>query len=73
MVGELIPISIDQENPEILIKKNSNFKLKISNKDLENLKKWIVRNYEELMKVWNDIQTPTQFAHKMVKLSQIND
>ncbi len=73
LVGELIPISIDQENPEILIKKNSNFKLKISNKDLENLKKWIVRNYEELMKVWNDIQTPTQFAHKMVKLSQIND
>lgn len=32
---ELIPISIDKENPQILV---DGFKLKIKNKDLENLK-----------------------------------
>lgn len=72
--GELVPISIDPKNPEILIKqKNANFKLKISNKDLESLKKWIIKNYEELMKVWDGKQTVIQFGQSMVKLSQIND
>ena len=72
--GELVPISIDAENPEILVKqKNTNFKLKISNKDLESLKKWIKENYEELMKVWDGKQTPIQFGQNMKKLSQIND
>lgn len=72
--GELVPISIDPTNPEILIKqKNVNFKLKISNKDLESLKKWIIKNYEELMKVWDGKQTIIQFGKSMIKLSQIND
>lgn len=72
--NELVPISIDEENPEILVKqKNASFKLKISNKDLECLKKWIKVNYDELMKVWNGEQTPIQFGQTMTKLSQIND
>lgn len=47
---ELIPISIDKENPQILV---DGFKLKIKNKDLEKLKDWIKLHYDDLMKVWN--------------------
>ncbi len=46
---ELIPISIDKENPEILA---DGFKLKIKQKDLGILKEWIKKHYDALMGVW---------------------
>lgn len=46
---DLVPISIS-DDPQILTKRT---KLKISNADFEKLRQWIIRNKEELMKVWN--------------------
>lgn len=48
--SDLIPISISKNNPEILV---NDVKLKISNKDLDILKKWIIKNYDNLMDLWN--------------------
>ena len=48
--SDLIPISISKDNPEILV---DGVKLKISNKDLDILKKWIIKNYDNLMDLWN--------------------
>lgn len=48
--SELIPISISKDNPEILV---NDVKLKISNKDLEILKQWIIKNYDNLISLWN--------------------
>lgn len=61
-INDLIPISIDKENPEILIK---NYKLKISSKDLDILKDWIKKHYENLIKVWNQDMTPFEFAKSL--------
>lgn len=47
---ELIPISIDKDNPEILV---DGFKLKIKQKDLDILKEWIKKHYDALVGVWN--------------------
>lgn len=47
---ELIPISIDKDEPKILV---NGFKLHIKHKDLEKLKEWIKTHYYDLMKVWN--------------------
>lgn len=47
---ELIPISIDKDNPEILV---DGFKLKIKPKDIDILKEWIKKYYKDLMDVWN--------------------
>ncbi len=47
---ELIPISIDKDNPELLV---DGFKLKIKQKDLDILKEWIKKHYDALIGVWN--------------------
>lgn len=47
---ELIPISIDKNNPEILV---DGFRLKIKQKDLDVLKEWIKKHYDDLIGVWN--------------------
>lgn len=59
---ELIPISIDKENPQILV---DGFKLKIKNKDLEKLKDWIKLHYDDLMKVWNYEIDTVEFVHSL--------
>ncbi len=47
---ELIPISIDENNHEILV---NGFRLKIKQKDLDLLKEWVKKHYYDLMDVWN--------------------
>ena len=46
---DLVPISISK-NPKILSKGTT---LKISNSDFQQLRNWIIRNEENLLKVWN--------------------
>lgn len=46
---EMIPVSIS-DNPVLLIK---NLKLKISSRDFELLRKWIIKNKELLLRYWN--------------------
>lgn len=48
--NDLVPISISN-NPKILSK---NTKLKISQSDFEELRQWIIRNKENLLKLWNN-------------------
>ena len=44
----LIPVSIDKENPIVL-----EGKLEIDNKDFKIIQKWIIENYKDLMRHWN--------------------
>ena len=46
----LIPVSLDPEHPKILL---DDAILHISPLELEAIKKWIVRNYQALMRHWN--------------------
>lgn len=45
--ADLIPVSIDRENPEVLIDKpyNKNY--------FKEVRLWIIRNYDALMQFWN--------------------
>ena len=63
----LVPISLDKERPRILV---DGVKLNITNKDLEDLKRWIKSNHEGLMKVWNGNLSPFQFMGLMTKLDR---
>lgn len=60
---DLIPISIDKENPEILV---DGFKLQIKNKDIEKLKQWIRDHYEDLMKFWNYEIDAAEFSQNIM-------
>lgn len=44
---EIVPISIDKDNPKVLINR------KLLNINIEIIKNWIIKNYEILMKHWN--------------------
>ena len=44
---DIVPISIDRNNPEVLIDR------KVLN--IEIIKNWIIKNYEILMKHWNQV------------------
>ena len=46
----LVPISLDKENPEILVEGEPQ---KLSKHAISVLKEWIKSHYEGLMKVWN--------------------
>ena len=46
----LVPISLDKENPQILL---DNYHTILSEHAISVLKKWIKSHYEGLMKVWN--------------------
>lgn len=59
----LVPISIS-DTPVILSK---NTVLNISNKKLNKVKQWIIKNKEALLRVWNGEITPTQFVIKHMK------
>ncbi len=50
--SELIPISISKD-PKILIKNFSIDDLKISKKEFDEIRNWIIKYYEDLMKYWN--------------------
>ena len=45
--SDLIPVSIDPKNPEVLIDKEYNKKY------FEEVKKWIIKNYDLLIQFWN--------------------
>lgn len=59
--NDLVPISISN-NPKILSK---NTKLKISQSDFEQLRNWIIRNEENLLKVWNGEISHLEFGRIM--------
>lgn len=61
---ELILISIDKDEPEILI---DGFKLQIKHKGLERLKEWIRIHYDDLMKVWNYEIDTYEFVQTLFK------
>lgn len=46
----LLPISLDKENPELILEDKP---LNLSNNDISILKAWIIKYYDDLMKVWN--------------------
>ena len=46
----LIPISLDPENPKVLLEYAV---IHISPLELEAIKRWIVKNYQPLMRHWN--------------------
>ena len=46
----LVPISLDKENPVILLE---NHRLNLSEHAISVLKKWIITHYDGLMEVWN--------------------
>ena len=46
----LIPVSLDPENPKVLL---DDAVLNISTLELEAIKRWIVKNYQPLMRHWN--------------------
>jgi len=62
--GTGIPISISKE-PEILIK---NSELKISAKDLKEIKQFIINNYDLLMKHWNQEIDTFDFIKEIKKI-----
>lgn len=56
-VSDLIPISID-DNPQILL--NNPPKLGITNAEFEEIRAWIIKNKDILLKFWNsEIQQDT--------------
>lgn len=59
--NELVPVSIT-DDPQILAK---NVKLRISNKEFEELRQWIIRNKTNLLKVWNGEISTIQFGRLM--------
>lgn len=59
---DLVSISIS-DNPEILSK---NTKLKISQSDFEELRQWIIRNKENLLKLWNNEIDVGDFLDSMI-------
>ena len=46
----LIPVSLDPKNPKVLL---DDAVLHISSEELEAIKRWIVKNYQPLMRHWN--------------------
>ena len=51
IMSDLVPISIDSTNPQILVK---NYTPKLPAKSIAMLKKWIIKNYSVLMSYWNN-------------------
>jgi len=62
--GELIPISIDRNEPKILL---NHCRLQITQTELAELQTWIRKNYDALMKVWNQEIDAVEFATKYMK------
>lgn len=51
IMSDLVPISIDSTNPQILVK---NYTPKLPAKSIAMLKNWIIKNYSVLMSYWNN-------------------
>lgn len=62
-VSDLIPVSIDKENPQVLIDKPYN------NKIFKQVKKWIILNYDALMQFWNQEIDEFELRDKLKTLS----
>lgn len=62
--GDTIPISIDNENPQILTK---TFKVKLKSSDIEKLKTFIIQNYDELIRIWKQEIDAVEFINNTMK------
>lgn len=58
---DLVPVSITKD-PKILV---DGVKLKITSKEFEQLRQWIIRNMTNLLKVWNGEMSTIQFGKEM--------
>lgn len=58
----MVPITLDKENPEIMIRDDS---ISVSDTDFEALSKWITAHYIELMKVWNGEISHCEFITRL--------
>ena len=60
---DMFTMTIDKTNPEIIAGDQGS----ISNKDVEKVKDFIRNNYTNLISLWNDNISPTQFTLKIKK------
>ena len=60
----LVPISLDKENPEILLE---NYQLNFSECAVSVLKEWIKSHYEGLMEVWNGEVSEGEYVVSLVE------
>lgn len=60
----MVPISIDKENPEVLLE---GFPVNLSERAISVLKKWIIKHYDGLMDVWNGNISHCEFIMPVVR------
>ena len=60
----LVPISLDKENPVILLE---NHRLNLSEHAISVLKKWIIKHYDGLMEVWNGEISESEYVVSLAK------
>ena len=60
----MVPISIDRENPEVMLEGMPD---NLSEHAISLLKKWIIKNYDGLMDVWNGNISHGEFIIPVVK------
>ena len=65
-INELIPISIS-DDPKILLKNNDLNKIKISQAQINRIKKWIIKNKEILIDYWEEKITTDELFQKLKK------
>lgn len=64
---QLIPISIS-DDPQILLKSNDLSKIKLTSKQIDAIKLWIIRNRDVLMKYWNEELTTDEIFEFLRKI-----
>lgn len=64
--SDLIPMSIDNVSPQILIK---DYAPKLPSRTINMLKKWIIKNYVVLMQYWNDEIYEDELIERLVPIS----
>ena len=68
-INELIPISISDE-PKILLKNNDLNKIKISQAQINELKRWIMKNKKILIDYWKEKIPTDELFQKLKKISE---
>ena len=67
--NELIPISIS-DTPKILLKNNDLNKIKISQAQINELKRWIMKNKKILIDYWKEKILTDELFQKLKKISE---
>ena len=62
-LDKLVPMSIDKENPSVLVQVN----LELSASEIKMVQDWVKANYEPLMRLWNEEITYRQFGDIVCK------